>query len=365
MLKALTILFLVLCWVLSFVNSSGWGMMMETPEKTNLIILALVFLSLFRRSKTVIRLDPLLIFGLIATLVAIPIYLTGEWEGLDYFCALILVYVISRYKITASVIKPVCLAYAAGGLIILWIYLNGDILSGWNDNAISMVGLFSYLFFTIFLLLQNSRPKFIAWNIVTVVYLSYLYATDCRSGMVFSALAVACIIFRSRARKLLTHKFVDFLIINMPLIIAGIVIWIASTEYFQELDYWSFKNYQKGIFNARELLWQYAFDLLAKSDYLGTGKFMLNYHNSGVAAISVFGILGYLCWMCYFVSLLWQLRRYMRDPIVFGATLCFCIIFLQQSVDLGFINTTANLIPYVALGVACGRVNTISRPRRC
>lgn len=364
MLKALTILFLVICWILSLVNTSGWGMMMATPEKTNLLILVLAFLSLFRKTKTVIRLDPLLIFGLIATLVAIPIYLTGKWEGPDYFCALILVYVISRYKITASVIKPVCLAYAAGGLIILWIYLNGDILSGWNDNSISMVGLFSYLFFTIFLLLQNSRPKFIAWNIVTVVYLSYLYATDCRSGMVFSALAVACIIFRSRARKLLTHKFVDFLIINMPLIIAGIVIWIASTDYFQELNLWSLRNYNKLIFNGRDELWQYSFDLLAKSDYLGTGKFMLNYHNSGVAAISVFGILGYLCWMCYFVSLLWQLRRYMRDPIVFGATLCFCLIFLQQSVDLGFIFSTSNLIPYVALGVACGRVNTITCRRR-
>lgn len=364
MLKALTILFLVLCWILSLVNTSGWGMMMATPEKTNQLILALAALSLFRRSKTVIRLDPLLIFGLIATLVAIPIYLTGEWEGLDYFCALILVYVISRYKITASVIKPVCLAYAAGGLIILWIYLNGDILSGWNDNSISMVGLFSYLFFTIFLLLQNSRPKFIAWNIVTVIYLSYLYATNCRSGMVFSALAVACIIFRSRARKLLTHKFVDFLIINMPLIIAGIVIWIASTDYFQELNLWSLRNYNKLIFNGRDELWQYSFDLLAKSDYLGTGKFLINYHNSGVAAISVFGILGYLCWMCYFVSLLWQLRRYMRDPIVFGATLCFCLIFLQQSVDLGFIFSTSNLIPYVALGVACGRVNTITCRRR-
>lgn len=364
MLKAFTILFLVLCWILSLVNTSGWGMMMATPEKTNQLILALGALSLFRRSKTVIRLDPLLIFGLIATLVAIPIYLTGEWEGLDYFCALILVYVISRYKITASVVKPVCLAYAAGGLIILWIYLNGDILSGWNDNSISMVGLFSYLFFTIFLLLQNSRPKFIAWNIVTVIYLSYLYATNCRSGMVFSALAVACIIFRSRARKLLTHKFVDFLIINMPLIIAGIVIWIASTDYFQELNLWSLRNYNKLIFNGRDELWQYSFDLLAKSDYLGTGKFLINYHNSGVAAISVFGILGYLCWMCYFVSLLWQLRRYMRDPIVFGATLCFCLIFLQQSVDLGFIFSTSNLIPYVALGVACGRVNTITCRRR-
>lgn len=364
MLKALTILFLVLCWILSLVNTSGWGMMMATPEKTNQLILALAALSLFRRSKTVIRLDPLLIFGLIATLVAIPIYLTGEWEGLDYFCALILVYVISRYKITASVIKPVCLAYAAGGLIILWIYLNGDILSGWNDNSISMVGLFSYLFFTIFLLLQNSRPKFIAWNIVTVIYLSYLYATNCRSGMVFSALAVACIIFRSRARKLLTHKFVDFLIINMPLIIAGIVIWIASTDYFQELNLWSLRNYNKLIFNGRDELWQYSFDMLAQSDYLGTGKFLINYHNSGVAAISVFGILGYLCWMCYFVSLLWQLRRYMRDPIVFGATLCFCLIFLQQSVDLGFIFSTSNLIPYVALGVACGRVNTITCRRR-
>lgn len=364
MLKAFTILFLVLCWILSLVNTSGWGMMMATPEKTNQLILALAALSLFRRSKTVIRLDPLLIFGLIATLVAIPIYLTGEWEGLDYFCALILVYVISRYKITASVIKPVCLAYAAGGLIILWIYLNGDILSGWNDNSISMVGLFSYLFFTIFLLLQNSRPKFIAWNIVTVIYLSYLYATNCRSGMVFSALAVACIIFRSRARKLLTHKFVDFLIINMPLIIAGIVIWIASTDYFQELNLWSLRNYNKLIFNGRDELWQYSFDMLAQSDYLGTGKFLINYHNSGVAAISVFGILGYLCWMCYFVSLLWQLRRYMRDPIVFGATLCFCLIFLQQSVDLGFIFSTSNLIPYVALGVACGRVNTITCRRR-
>ena len=88
---------------------------------------------------------------------------------------------------------------------------------------------------------------------------------------------------------------------------------------------------------------------------------MINYHNSGVAAISVFGLAGYFCWIKFFSTNLNKLSYYISDNIVFGSILAFLLIFLQQSVDLGLIGEYPNLLPYAILGIGIGRVNNLKR----
>lgn len=124
---------------------------------------------------------------------------------------------------------------------------------------------------------------------------------------------------------------------------------------------WSIINYGKTIFNGREILWDLAFSQFSQTYFIGTGKFMMNYHNSGLAALSVFGVLGYLLWFRYFNVNLVQLKRYVNDDIVFASMYAFCLIFLQQSVDLGFISPYPNLLPYMILGVGLGRIRYLSR----
>lgn len=282
-----------------------------------------------------------------------------SWQGASYLVSFLTVYIVSQGEITHKVIRYTGLAIAGLGLIILLIYSRGSLLSGWNDNAMSMVGLFSFLYFSIFLILEKGTNKFWIWNIVTFIYIALLFGTECRSGMLFGIMSVVGILFSNKVINIFNKNWFPLLLLNLPLLIAFLVIWVSESSYFQELNDWSLQEFNKQIFNGRDTLWDYAIKLLEKSDYLGTGKFMMNYHNSGVAALSAFGIVGYISWILYFNNIFLQLRKYLKDEIVFGSLFAFCLIFLQQSLDLGLIAEYPNLLPYMILGVGLGRVRML------
>lgn len=354
-----TIIIIVLFWVISFVEPSGWAMLLKLPEKINLIIaLASTVLFVVYRNRR-LPISQSLFWCIVLFIGIIPCLQSSTWQGASYLSSFLATYIVAQGKITERVIKWSAYAIAGLGILILHIYVHGSILSGWNDNAMSMVGLFSYLYFSIYLIAKRGSKSFWFWNIITVVYLQLLFQTDCRSGMLFSIVAVIAIYFAKQTRRIAGNKTLRLILLNIPLIISLIVMAVAASPFFDELNHWSIQNLEKSIFNGRDILWTKAYEMLEKTDYLGTGKFMLNYHNSGVAAISVFGVAGYICWIKFFSTNLNALSRYLNDNIVFGAMLAFLLIFLQQSVDLGFIAEYPNLLPYTILGIGLGRIRLI------
>lgn len=359
MRPSITIFLLILIWILSFVEPSGWAMSLHLPDKVNIAILILSVFFYISAPRNRQRLSPYLIAALLITFIYIPLTQHDSWQGASYLTAFLTVYIVSQGEITRKVIRQSALAIAAGGLIVLLIYSRGTMLSGWNDNAIAMVGLFSFLYFSIFLIQQKGTGKFWAWNIVTLLYLLLLFGTDCRSGMLFSAISVLGIIYQNKTRRLFARRWFNIVLLNIPLLVALLVIYIAGTSMYNELNHWSQTEFHKDIFNQRDLLWDISMKLLERTDYIGTGKFLLNYHNSGIAALSVFGIAGYIVWILYFNSTLSQLRRYLTDEIVLGSFFAFTLIFLQQTVDLGFISPYPNLLPYMILGVGLGRIRLL------
>lgn len=358
--QILTIILIIGFWIISFVEPSGWALMLHLPEKVNILIvtLAAIFYLFSPHNRQKIPKSIGWLIGL--TFIGIPLIAAGSWEGASYLVSFLTVYIISQGKITHKVIKYTGLAIAAMGLVVLDIYVNGTILKGWNDNAISMVGLFSFLYFSIYLISTRGKRKFWILNIITYIYLTLLLATDCRSGMLFSIVAVVGIVFSDKVKSWVTHRGAIMLILNIPLIIAILTIWISNTDLFYSLNKWSILNYDKTIFSGREILWNQAFTQLEQSYFIGTGKFMMNYHNSGLAALSVFGVLGYIFWIKYFNINLSRLKRYIGDDIVFASLYAFCLLFLQQSVDLGFISPCPDLLPYMILGVGLGRIRYLS-----
>lgn len=361
MAQILSIITIILIWIISFVEPSGWAITLHLPEKINLIILIISIYFFLKYPYRRQNIPSLLFIGIVLTFIGYPVLMNNSWQGASYLVSFLTVYIVSQCKITENVIKYSSLVIAALGLLILTIYTRGSLLSGWNDNAMSMTGLFSFLYFSIFLILRKQKKSiFWCWNIITLIYLQLLFSTDCRSGMLFSIIAVLGIIYSASARKLLDSRRLILLLFNLPLIIGYIVIWISKTSYFGELNTWSLQEFNKTIFNGREVLWNYAITLLENSSYLGTGKFLINYHNSGIAALSVFGILGYIFWIYYFTTNLRLLRAYFSDNIVFGSAMAFVLVFLQQTVDLGFISSTPNLLPYMILGVGLGRVRFLT-----
>jgi hypothetical protein len=361
-----SILWVVFIWIISLINPSGFGLAFQTPEKsaTFIYLLGLAYFLFARRG--IVHVNNSLIFGLILTCVIIPYCICGKFEGLGYLSAFVVVYLSSRMNVNFFTMFVSCAIVGAAGIIVLYIYDYGSFFSGWNDNAISMIGLFSFVFFSIYLNYVRKKKKFIIWCSVAVLYVSLLSQTNCRSASIAIVLAIACIIFRQRIIKVINHKKFNFFFINFPLIVAIIVILIGNSSYFNELNQWSldqsrFNPVQKGIFNGRNDIWEFSLELLSRSNYLGIGQFKINFHNSGIAALTVFGVLGYICWYKYFDTIISQVKRYIKMPIVYGCFLAFAIIFLQQTTDLGFIQSSPNYIPYLALGMAFGRVTETNR----
>lgn len=366
-----TYIAIILAWLLSFVEPSGWGQVMHLSDKINWLIVALSIgfwlLDPLRRQK----IQPWIFWGLIITFILIPYIRDDSLQGASYLTSFLVVYIFSQARVTSTIIKYTGIAIAGMGLVIMWIYTRGSILSGWNDNAISMVGLFSYIYFAIFLIQKKDDRSFWTWNIVTIIYLWFLFSTECRSGMIFSVLTVVAIIWLNKTKYILSNKRWDLLLLNVPLIVAIVTIMLSETSIYESLDEWStsggteFIDPETGmirtrgakpLFNQRHLLWQNAFDLLVNSNFIGTGTFQMNYHNSCIACLSVFGILGYICWIFYFQNIIKQYIPYFRDIIVVGCLIAFFMIYLQQSFDLGFISPNSNRLPYMILGLGLARI---------
>lgn len=354
-----TIITIILIWIISFVEPSGWANVIHLTDKVNNLVLITAIAFFILSPSTRQNISRVLFLFIILSFCVIPLITQNSWQGAEYLISFLTVYIVSQGKITHKVIYYSALAIAALGLGLLYIYSRGSLLSGWNDNSISMTGLFSFLYFSIFLISKKGTNQFWVWNIISLFYIVLLFSTDCRSGMLFAIISIIGIFYSNKVNHFLKKNWITLLVLNTPLIIAYIVIAISQSEYFRELDAWSLQEFNKYIFNGRDILWDYAFKFLESSGYLGTGKFLMNYHNSGVAAISVFGILGYISWIIYFNTNIKQLKSYLNDDIVFASLLSFILIFLQQSVDLGFIGPTPNLIPYMILGVGLGRIRTL------
>jgi len=355
--SVLTFIVITAVWIISFVEPSGYAKSIHLADKINLIIAGVSGALLIVHPKNRQRIPPFLVAGLLVTFIFIPVMFHDSYEGASYLVAFLCVYMVSNGKITRKLVTRSGLVVAMLGLLVMYIYVKGSVLNGWNDNAISMVGLFSFLYFSISLIYLKGTRKFWIYNIITAVYVGLMFETDCRSGILFMLIGLACILYHNFSRKLFAgNRLRVLLVLNMPLIIAIVVIAVSNAPYFDDLDYWSFRHFEKGIFSDREVLWNMGFENFYDSSYMGDGEFMFNYHNSAVAALSVFGILGYLCWIGYFYVILNNFVAYIGDRIVFGSYMAFILIFLQQSFDLGFINAMPNLIPYMILGVGLGRI---------
>lgn len=373
-----TFIAIILAWVLSFIEPSGLAQALHITDFLNYLIAIVSLIFWLQCPLKRQKISDWLIAGIIITFILIPYFKADSSEGVTYLTSFLVVYIFSQAKVNYDIIKKSGIIIAALGIGVLLVYTRMEILSGWNDNAISMVGLFSFIYFSIFLILVKDKKKFILWNSITVIFLILLFETECRSGILFSIITVIAILWYKKTKKILLKKKSLFIMLNVPLIIAMIVIFFGQASIFNELNDLSMSQQRlvyneetgqfiilsgKSLFNGRDELWKQSLEYLFQSDFIGTGKFLINYHNSCIAALSVFGILGYICWIYYFKNTIRQLQPFYSDKIILGCVIAFFMIYFQQSFDLGFISPEPNRIPYMILGLGLGRVYTIYNNR--
>lgn len=355
------VLFIVFVWIISFISPSGFAQAYHLPELIDKLILFVSVIIYFKSRKGVFQLKGILIFGIILSFIIIPFITCHSREGASYLVSILIIYCFSKIGFANSEVKYSALIIGALGLGVLTIYCFSSILSGWNDNAIAMTGLFSFLYYAIYLHTLSRRGwKFLLYNIVTIFYTYLLLETDCRSAALFLIITLVTILFQNKTLNIVKKRYFNFLLINFPLLIALLVILLSQTSLYQELNYWSIAKFDKEIFNGRDIIWMSSWDTLIQTYWLGIGEFHINYHNSAMACLAVFGIVGYLSWAKLFRSILRFLQQYIFDSVVFGCMVSFCLIFAQQSVDLGFIAPHPNMLPYLILGLAYGRIKYIT-----
>ena len=121
------------------------------------------------------------------------------------------------------------------------------------------------------------------------------------------------------------------------------------------------EHYGKSAFNGRDILWMEAYERLFDTYLLGEGEFLINHHNSGVAILSVFGVIGYVCWYKILEKLIQFMRIYANDRLLLGFMSTFFLIFWQQSFELGLVSASPNMIPYMILGLGIARARELNR----
>ena len=346
----------IIFWFLSLIYPSGLAISLELPDKINLL-LSLITFYIFTKHNVgeVFKLSSGYYILLFLIFIIIPIITVGRFEGLSYLIAFFVTYTVSFIDVTDEFLKKTSYVIAFMGLILLYIYIYGQVLSGWNDNAISMMGLFSFLYYSCYLFTKEELV--FTHKIIVALFLFFLFQNDCRSAMLSILLTVILFQKRSLSNSIIQNRNFPFLLICFPLFISFFVIYVSSLDVFQVLNEWSIENFNKTIFNGRDELWSES--LLSLNSIWGKGYFYLNFHNSAVACIAAFGILGFILWYYLLKSYLVVLISFFEDKIVLGCLISFSIIYLQQSVDLGFICPYPNFIPYLILGIGIGRVRIL------
>lgn len=356
---------MVLLWLINLLNGTGIGNAYRTTEYARLITFAIIaFLMILRASRNgqwrAVKRYFYVLLPMTLLFIAMPLIDGHGWIGLNCLWVFLVTYLLSQTRPDRKTLIWVGAAYAVLGLAILFIFNYMDALDGWNENTIAMIGLFSYLVFIIPYYGAHDWKSRIMLALVGAAYVVLIWPTDSRSCSIAIVIALLLVFRIIPAEKTLNSRKKIFWALQIPLIIALLGCLIALTADVEALNNWSLDKLGKTFFNGRDQIWLDSFKALLKTPLFGTGRIISGlYHNSAVACLAAYGIIGYSLWVGLFYVIFKDSLPFRKDVCIMGATIAFFVIFWQQSVELGLFSASPNLIPYIVLGLMLGRIQTI------
>ena len=355
---------LILLWVVNLFNGTGLDQVYHVTELAQRFTILLFILHIgykfLTRHDMLVKKKSFYTFGGMAVIFFFSPLLNGygRMAGIDYLWVFCLIYLLAHMKIDEKTMLWTGLAYGVMGFAILYIFDFGSALKGWNENSIAMIGMHSYLLMLVPLFRTHRiRSKLIL--VGSAFLFSYMVSpTNSRSGIWFGFLAVLLAI-GVIPRKIVTgNRRITLLWLLAPLLVAIVVVMFSKGGYMSALNQWSYRQFNKPIFNGRDELWESGFKGLWTSPLFGKGNLnVANWHNSAVTCLYAMGIAGFAFWVASFANILNRAREYMSDYIITGCFVGFIVLYAQQSVELGFISGNPTLLGYVLLGIMLGRVN--------
>lgn len=358
---------LTLVWIVNLFNGTGLDSVYHVTDFAQIIVIVLTFAKVFcdgyRKNKIRVARKDFYLFGSMAVVFFASSFVHGYgMVAKDYLWMYCLIYLIAQLPMNERTFRWVGLIYGVLGGAILFIFDYGSALSGWNANSIAMLGMHSYLIFIIpFFKPYNIKNK-VFLLMITAVFAFLIYPTDSRSGILFAILAALFALSILPRKWILGGKGRLWVWLTVPLLIAVFIAVISQTGIKAPLEVWSYQKFNKPIFNGRDDLWIWGFEVLFSHLLFGTGNLMeAGWHNSAVVCLVAYGCVGYLLWVGSFSRILEPAQRYYTDYLVSGCVISFIILYVQQSVELGFISTSPSLLAYVILGLMLGRIKYLNQ----
>lgn len=365
-----TILFtviMVVLWAINLLNGTNLGNVYHTTEILQ-IITAVLFAISFLAQKGIVSKKYFysILFLVLTILISCGINETYR-AAFSYIWVYMLIYILSRIKITEQGLRLTGICYAILGILILYIYLYRTEISTWNPNTIAMVGLFSYLFFAISFLHINSLLGKLIMLAVAAIYSYLTWMTDSRSCILIIAI-VALFIFRIIPdRKIVTSKVFICICLLLPLFIAIFGTIFSGSSRVDNWNAWSMEYFGKELFSDRDVRWAEGFKQLFLKPWFGVGTINGGYwHNSAITCLVSYGVLGYVAWIRNINTILQDCRQFIldhHDTAITGCMVAFLLLYVQQSTELGLFASNPNLIPYLMLGCMLGRVNYLRKAK--
>lgn len=354
---------MVAIWGINLLNGTGLGMAYHTTE----LAMAVTFvITLLCMGYQVMQEGDILvkpkyfytIFLMLVIVVGVSFLNNRGTDGILSFWVFMLVYILSRVKVTVEAQRLTSIAYGVLGLAILYIFDYMDVLDGWNANTIAMIGLFSFLIFTIPFYGMTDWRSFVVLPLVGAAYAFLIWPTDSRSCIIVVIVMLLLVLRIIPVRKLLRSSRALFLVLLVPLFVAVFVCLLSAFGDISGLMAWSKETFGKEIFSGRDKIWMNGFQQMWQRPLFGNGNVLSGYwHNSAIACLTAFGVVGYFLWTRLFHLILKEGRPFLDDVCVTGSMVAFLALSCHQSVELGIFALTPSLLPYAILGILLGRVN--------
>ena len=351
-----------LLWIVHLFTGTGLDTVYHVTQYTRWAVLAVSAATLLAKTaqarKLPVERKRFLIFGgMVVLFFASSIIHSVGGQPVHYLWVFLLVYLLSQLSFTEKDFFWIGLSYGTAGFVVLLLFSQSRVFSGWNENSIAMISVFSFLVLLIPLYKERSRWSKVRIVVLTVLFAVFVNPTNSRASILFLAVGVIFALgFVKRTLIIKQGKRLTFYLM-IPLLVATITIIISRSGVMTSLDAWSLLRFGKPFFNGRDELWTNGLELFLRHFFIGTGNLTVtNWHNSAISVLVAYGVLGFILWLASIHDILSRAYPFMTDYIVQGCFIGFIIIYFQQSLELGLVSSSPSLIPYVMLGLMLGRI---------
>lgn len=361
---------MVVLWFINLFNNTGMGKLYQTTEIATMLalVIAIGLLASQALRDGDIAIKPKYFYTLVPLVlvfVGTSLFHGHRLAGLEGFWVYLLIYILSRARPSETAIRMTAIAYGGLGLFVLYVFNYTEVLKGWNSNTIAMIGLFSFLIFTIPFYGMREWRSFIAMPLLGGAYVFLIWPTDSRSCILFIIIQLLVTLRVVPMRKTFSSSKGLVLLLLIPLIVAAGTVLISTFGDMTKLTEWSYRTFDKPLFNSRDAIWKDAFTKLWETPLFGNGEVNAGYwHNSALSCLVGFGAVGFVVWVRLFYLFLKEGQPFLDDTCVIGCMAAFVVLYAQQSVELGIFAPYPSLLPYVILGILLGRVGYVREERQ-